>query len=92
MTPRQSITTIRNIGFTRISKENCGFDCPSERAANSDVIDEEVTTTKGQDISLFKEGGFIKQAEIVDRETTVGTKTNCYNLITTGGPASSAPT
>ena len=45
----------------------------------------------GLDISLFKAGAFIKEPEIVDCETNVGTKTTCFKLVTSGGPAGREP-
>ncbi len=45
----------------------------------------------GLDISLFKDGAFVQKPEIVDCETSAGTKTRCYLLKTAGGPAGRAP-
>ncbi|WP_107796438.1 YHYH protein [Nitrosomonas aestuarii] len=65
-----------------------GCNSPSEDTAkNPDANNEKTTDTKGLDISLFKAGAFTKEPEIVDCETTAGTTTTCYKLITSGSPA-----
>nr|WP_252728368.1 YHYH protein [Alteromonas sp. C1M14] len=45
----------------------------------------------GINIALFKDGAFIQPPEIVDCETTAGTKTTCYKLVTAGTPGTRAP-
>lgn len=68
-----------------------GCDSSSEDTSNRGTSKENVLATKGLDISLFKKGVFIKEPEIVDCETIAGTKTTCYKLITSGGPAGRDP-
>lgn len=50
-----------------------------------------VVVSKGIDLSMFKEGAFTQTPKIVDCETTEGTKTSCYEFITSGAPAGRAP-
>ena len=40
----------------------------------------------GIDFTLFKEGTFIKEPEIIDCITSTGTETTCYKLVTLGAP------
>ncbi len=68
-----------------------GCDDSPEGTFDSNANIEKNVVTKGLDVSLFKEGAFIKEPEIVDCETTAGTKTTCYKLITSGGPAGREP-
>jgi hypothetical protein len=58
-------------------------------AANTEV--EKSMVSPGMDISLFKQGAFVKTPEVVDCETAAGTKTTCYKLTTSGGPAGREP-
>lgn len=44
-------------------------------------------TPQGIDIALFNENAFIEEPEIVECETSAGTKTTCYKLLTKGEPA-----
>jgi hypothetical protein len=41
---------------------------------------------QSMDIALFNEGAFIQEPEIVECETSSGTQTTCYELITKGEP------
>ncbi|MEG3766689.1 YHYH protein [Alteromonas sp. 14N.309.X.WAT.G.H12] len=68
-----------------------GCNKTSEVVAQQDNTTAKDPVTKGIDISLFKEGAFIKAPEIVDCETTAGTKTTCYKLVTAGRPGTRAP-
>ncbi|TXR55015.1 YHYH protein [Reinekea thalattae] len=45
----------------------------------------------GIDISLFADGAFLKEPEIVDCETAAGTQTSCYLLTTAGAPGMRQP-
>lgn len=47
--------------------------------------------TRGMDLSLFRDGAFVKEPEIVDCVTTSGTHTSCYKLVTSGAPAGRIP-
>ena len=49
------------------------------------------SSTKGIDLSLFAEGAFTQQPEIVDCVTSEGTQTSCYKFVTSGAPAGRAP-
>ena len=42
-------------------------------------------------LSMFKKGAFLSEPNIVDCETAQGTKTKCYELITSGAPAGREP-
>lgn len=57
----------------------------------SDATAKQMTTSKGMDLSLFKEGAFSQEPKIVDCETSAGTQTTCYQLVTAGGPAEREP-
>lgn len=46
---------------------------------------------EGIDVSLFKDGAFAQKPEIVDCETSAGTKTTCYLLKTAGSPVGREP-
>lgn len=59
--------------------------------ANQDAYPDTAAATKGMEIPQFKNGAFIKAPEIVDCLTTAGTKTTCYKLTTSGGPAGRKP-
>nr|CAA6827785.1 MAG: Unknown protein [uncultured Thiotrichaceae bacterium] len=48
-------------------------------------------TPQGMDISLFAKDAFTQAPKIVDCETAEGTKTMCYELITSGAPAGRVP-
>ena len=54
-------------------------------------VTDQVTDQPGVDISLFAEDAFTQEPEIVDCETSEGTKTTCYQLITDGAPAGRTP-
>lgn len=43
------------------------------------------------DITLFNQGAFVQEPEIVECQTSAGTKTTCYQLITKGEPAGREP-
>lgn len=58
---------------------------------NSSVENTTENTAKGMDISMFVKGAFTQAPKIVDCETTEGTATRCYQLLTSGGPAGRAP-
>ncbi len=49
------------------------------------------TKSNGVDVSLFKQGAFAVEPEIVDCKTSAGTKTTCYKLTTYGAPGTRAP-
>lgn len=49
------------------------------------------SASNGMDISLFAEGSFAEEPEIVDCETAQGTITTCYKLVTSGAPAGREP-
>ncbi|MDP2547839.1 YHYH protein [Oceanobacter sp. 4_MG-2023] len=66
-------------------------DRSSIETENSDLNNEKTIMTQGLDISLFKDEAFIKDPEIVDCETNAGTKTTCYKLVSSGGPAGREP-
>ncbi len=51
----------------------------------------QTAVTRGMDVSLFKDGAFVRKPEIVDCETSAGTRTTCYLLKTSGGPAGRHP-
>ena len=46
---------------------------------------------EGIDLSMFAEGAFTQTPEIVDCETSSGTKTTCYQFVTAGAPAGREP-
>lgn len=50
-----------------------------------------VEVLEGIDISMFTEGAFTETPKVVDCETAQGTKTSCYEFITTGAPAGREP-
>lgn len=52
---------------------------------------ESADISEGIDISMFTEGAFSQAPKIVDCETAQGTKTSCYEFITTGAPAGREP-
>ena len=56
-----------------------------------DYKNKELTLYQGIDLSLFAEGAFTQQPEIVDCVTSEGTQTSCYKLVTSGAPAGRAP-
>ncbi len=60
---------------------------------NKTEIAEVTSTTSelGIDLSLFTKGAFTKTPKIVDCETAQGTKTTCYEIITSGAPAGRVP-
>lgn len=68
----------------------CDTPPPPKEAANP-MADTDVMITKGVDLSLFKDGAFIKAPKIVNCETTSGIKTTCYQLVTSGSPVGRAP-
>ena len=51
----------------------------------------QVATSQGIDLSMFKEGAFVETPKIVDCTTSEGTKTTCYQLVTSGAPAGREP-
>ncbi|MFT6927162.1 MAG: hypothetical protein ACJAZP_002791 [Psychromonas sp.] len=71
-------------------------------SASEDVI-EQGTTSKGaeaiakaaihagMDLSMFVKDAFTEAPKIVDCETSNGTKTTCYQLLTSGAPAGRVP-
>ena len=63
----------------------------SEDASTEGTRSNKLFATNGLDISLFKKGAFVSNPEIVDCETSAGTKTTCYKLTTAGGPAGRSP-
>ena len=79
------------VGVVFISLGIAGCGSFSVDTANLDAPFEETIVTKGVDVSLFKEGTFIKVPEIVDCVTTAGTKTTCYKLTTAGAPTGRQP-
>ena len=52
---------------------------------------ENAIASGGMDFSLFAEGAFTQEPEIVDCETAEGTATTCYKLVTSGAPAGREP-
>lgn len=52
---------------------------------------EDTSDAPGINITLFKADAFIQPPEIVDCETTAGTKTTCYKLVTAGRPGTRTP-
>lgn len=48
-------------------------------------------TQHSLNLSMFKKGAFLSEPNIVDCETAQGTKTKCYELITSGAPAGREP-
>jgi len=58
-------------------------------SSNSKI--EQTTAFKGMDISMFSDGAFTQKPKIVDCETIEGTKTTCYQLVTSGAPAGREP-
>jgi hypothetical protein len=74
------------IGFITFSALTLvGCNSPTDEQEN------QVTVSKGIDISLFAKGAFTLEPQIVGCETTEGTKTTCYKLVTDGAPAGRAP-
>ena len=57
----------------------------------SDSTEKNSSTNSGIDLSLFKDGAFAQQPNIVDCETSDGTATQCYEFITSGAPAGRVP-
>jgi hypothetical protein len=68
-----------------------GCNASSESIAEPEVAVEKTSISEGIDISMFKEGAFITEPEIVDCVTAAGTETTCYQLKTAGGPAGRDP-
>jgi hypothetical protein len=69
-------------------------------SACNDTAPDEVTkveteaktiTSKGIDLTMFKEGAFTQTPKIVDCETAEGTATTCYEFVTSGAPAGREP-
>jgi hypothetical protein len=58
---------------------------------SSSAMAEQSSTFHGIDISLFKEGAFSQEPEIVECQTSAGTKTTCYKLTTAGTPGEREP-
>ncbi len=52
---------------------------------------EQKKAAKGMDLSLFADGAFTQEPEIVDCETAEGTATTCYKFVTSGAPAGRMP-
>ncbi len=69
----------------------CGRKGPSAKTDDQTASSEKADAVQGLDVSLFKPGAFAKEPEIVDCETTAGTKTKCYKLVTSGAPAGREP-
>jgi len=60
--------------------------------ANSSVNSTEKTSaSKEIDLTLFADGAFTQEPEIVDCETADGTATTCYKFVTSGAPAGRLP-
>jgi hypothetical protein len=51
----------------------------------------DTTVSNGIDITMFSEGAFTEPPKIVDCTTAEGTKTTCYQLVTSGAPAGRKP-
>lgn len=58
-----------------------------DTSLKKNAVAEKGSVLAGIDITQFKKGAFTKEPEIVDCETTAGTKTKCYKLIASGAPA-----
>ena len=57
----------------------------------SSSLSEVQKTNQTINLSMFKKGAFLSEPNIVDCETAQGTKTKCYELITSGAPAGREP-
>lgn len=78
---------IASVGVFALAGCNSAVENSELHASNS----EKSMAATGMDLNLFKKGSFIKDPETVDCETTAGTKTTCYKLVTSGGPAGREP-
>ena len=58
---------------------------------SANEVPKQLSAAKGMDISMFAEGAFTQAPKIVNCETAEGTKTTCYQLVTSGAPAGRVP-
>jgi len=68
-----------------------GCNSTSVNTSVQDVESGGADAARGMDISLFREGAFIRKPEIVDCVTSAGTRTTCYKLVASGAPAGRQP-
>lgn len=79
------------ITFSALGLSACN-DTSSTKTVEKDISTlPKIVDSKGIDLSMFKEGAFTQTPKIVDCETTAGTKTSCYEFITSGAPAGREP-
>ncbi|WP_426370074.1 YHYH protein [Pseudocolwellia sp. HL-MZ7] len=74
------ISVLAACNDTEIKAESSASPQPVKQSANL-----------GIDLSVFSQGAFSQTPKIVDCETAQGTKTTCYEIITTGAPAGRVP-
>jgi hypothetical protein len=68
----------------------CNQGAENDKTEKNDTI-VKAAIAEGVELSMFTEGAFTQEPKIVECETIEGTKTTCYEMITSGAPAGRAP-